>query len=309
MAKPSLWGCRPEEAEASFGATLISNFLTSAMPELPEVETIVRELRAVILQRTIRRARLLRADLWATPPHSAAAFNRQFAGKRFTQINRRGKYLIFVLNDGQRLVGHLGMTGKFLVSRAADKAPDHLCSQYLFTDGLRLDHVDVRRFGSLGIYPPDAPIPAVKALGPEPLERNFNGATLRPLLYSRNGSRRKRAIHTLLLDQKLIAGVGNIYASEALFRSGIRPQKSAQKLRLADLPRLATCIKEVLRQSLKLGGTTISDYRRVDDKPGKFRALLQVYDRKGEPCRQCGALIRRVRLGGRSAFYCPKCQK
>jgi formamidopyrimidine-DNA glycosylase len=280
------------------------------MPELPEVETVVRELRAQVLNYRITHAELLRADLLKNLGCDATDFAAFFAGGTFISVERQGKYLLFTLDHGSRLLAHLGMTGKFIVAGEKDPPPKWLCSQYHFKGGLRLDHVDVRRFGRLEIHPKGADIPVLKRLGIDPLSKAFNAKALPTLVLSRAGNKRRtRAIHTLLLDQSLIAGVGNIYAAEALFRAGIRPTRQAGKITKAELERLAKSIQTVLKEAVKAGGTTISDYRRVDDKPGGFRIRLRVYSREGELCRICGKTVKRVVLGGRSAYYCPLCQK
>ncbi len=280
------------------------------MPELPEVETIVRELRARVLNIRIRQALLLQPEMMKGTPALAAKFDSLLRGKSFKAIERKGKYLLFTLSGGRRLLAHLGMTGKFVLRRKGDPNPAHLCSQYHFAGGQRLDHVDVRRFGRLGIYDKTEEIPALRRLGIDPLSADFSAASLEKLVYLQDGRRRRRqAIHILLMRQDLLAGVGNIYASEALFRAGIRPQKSAGRLRPEHLQRLALCLPVLLEEAIARGGTTVSDYRRVDDKTGEFRTMLRVYNREGQPCGTCRSRIRRIRLGGRSAFYCPKCQK
>ncbi|RJP75542.1 MAG: bifunctional DNA-formamidopyrimidine glycosylase/DNA-(apurinic or apyrimidinic site) lyase [Candidatus Zixiibacteriota bacterium] len=280
------------------------------MPELPEVETVVRELRPRILDIPLISAELLRPDLLKASPVGAESFADFFRGRRFISLERRGKFLIFTLDDGRRLLAHLGMTGAFAVACEGDSQPAHLCSVYHFTGGLRLDHVDARRLGRLALYPPGADIPVLRLLGAEPLDPGFGPDTLLALVRSRGGAaRRVRAIHPLLLDQSLIAGVGNIYASEALFRAGIRPQRRASRVGPASLRRLAPAIQEVLREAIRASGTTFDDYRRVDGRPGEFALQLNVYGREGQPCRVCGTPVKRIVLGGRSAFYCPRCQK
>lgn len=160
------------------------------------------------------------------------------------------------------------------------------------------------------LYEAGQAIELLERLGVDPLSPGFGKDSLKALVYRRNGrSRRNRAIHTLLLDQNLISGVGNIYASEALFRAGIRPQRSAARITTAEREKLAESLPDVLSEALWAGGTTVSNYRRVDDKPGEFHLLLRVYGRESEPCRRCGTAIKRSVLGGRSAYYCSKCQR
>jgi formamidopyrimidine-DNA glycosylase len=278
------------------------------VPELPEVETIVRGLRRRILGIEIQAVRLIRADMLKRPRRASRKFKDFFVGRQFEAVDRVGKFLLFTLNDGSCLVAHLGMTGKFVVTNGRFPDPPYLCSQYSFGNGQRLDHMDVRRFGRLEIYGPGSKIPIIGRLGPDPLSAEFSPQTLHPLLFGRSGRRRQRAMHTLLLDQSLVSGVGNIYASEALFRAGIRPQRHAHRVRLKELVALADALRQVMQEAVAAGGTTVNDYRRVDDKPGSFVASLNVYDREAQPCRNCGANIKRTILGGRSAYYCPKCQ-
>ena len=280
------------------------------MPELPEVETVVRELRSRVSSRRIVMARLLKPDMLKTDDRSASEFADFFQRRRFHSIERRGKFIVFLLDNGTRLLAHLGMTGKFVQCDAKQPEPKHLCSQYLFEDGSRLDHVDVRRFGRLELHAEGAAIPTLDKLGIDPLSPNFHPNCLESLVYTKkNRTPRTRAIHTLLLDQSLISGVGNIYASEALFRAGIRPDKPAGQIKPRHCRSLAEELRSVMEDALGLGGTTINDYRRVDDKPGDFLSLLQVYDRTDQPCRVCGTGIQRFRLNGRSVFFCPKCQR
>ncbi|MBU0519648.1 bifunctional DNA-formamidopyrimidine glycosylase/DNA-(apurinic or apyrimidinic site) lyase [bacterium] len=279
------------------------------MPELPEVETIVRELRGRILGVQITEARLLKQDMLKHPAERKLDFGQFLISKRFTSIERRGKFMIFALDDGAKVIGHLGMTGKFVSASDGMPDPNHLCSQYSFSDGSRLDHIDVRRFGRLELYQPDEPMTRLDHIGIDPLDPGFSAEAVKSLVFSRQGNRRKRAIHTVLMDQSLISGVGNIYAAEALFRAGIKPDRFAGRLTKAEQVRLAAALRQVMLDSLKEGGTTVSDYRRIDDKPGNFKNLLNVYERAGKPCRLCGTEIKRIRLGGRSAYYCGTCQK
>jgi formamidopyrimidine-DNA glycosylase len=272
------------------------------MPELPEVETIVRGLRGLILDRRILSVELLRAHMLKNGAEAEKIYRRFFKNRTFTSIDRRGKYLIFTLDNGCKLIAHLGMTGKFVFSCHPHPLPKHLCSIYYLEDDFRLDHVDPRRFGRLALYQNDEPIPELEKLGPDPISPEFSGNSLEILLKS------SRAIHTLLLDQNLVSGVGNIYASEALHRAGIHPELPAVKLNRKHLGWLANELRQVMTEAIEQGGTTVSDYRRVNDKPGSFLEFLRVYERKGQPCKTCGQSIEQVRLGGRSAYFCPKCQ-
>ncbi len=280
------------------------------MPELPEVETIVRELGRRAVNRKITQARLFRGDILKRVPAEVSDFNSFFRGRRFQSVRRRGKYLLFALDGGDLLLAHLGMTGKFILGNAHDPDPGHLCSRFVFADGGRLDHVDIRRFGKLELYRSGEVIPVLDRLGVDPLSPDFGADSLKSLVFIGDGRKKRRqAVHSALLDQRLISGVGNIYACEALFRAGIKPERRAGSLSRRERGRLAQSLREVLQEALACGGTTVSDYRRVDDKPGDFSRFLQVYSRAGEPCRVCGTEIRRRRLHGRSVYFCPGCQK
>lgn len=218
--------------------------------------------------------------------------------------------MLFYLDNGNRLLAHLGMTGKFVVSAGDTPQDKHLCSQFIFADGGSMDHIDVRRFGRLECYKDGERIPLFDMLGVDPLSEEFHADSLKRITHGKDGKTpRKRAIHTLLMDQTLIAGIGNIYASEALFRAGVRPTRPAGKLKWKEFQPLADAIRAVLLDSIELGGTTISNYRRVDDKPGNFKNMLKVYGRAGEPCRNCSSQINKITLNARSAFFCPQCQR
>lgn len=279
------------------------------MPELPEVETIVRELRSRILNLEIIDARLIRQDMLKYPEFDQIDFGDFYKAKRFTGIQRRGKFMIFVLNDGSRMVGHLGMTGKFVIAENGSPDHKHLCSQFLFKNGERLDHIDVRRFGTLELYRTNEIIRRFDRIGIDPLDQTFSSESIKRVVYNRNGGRRKRAIHPTLLDQSLISGIGNIYAAEALFRAGIKPDRYAGRLTEAEQVKLAEQLRQVMLDSLAEGGTTVNDYKRIDWKDGNFQNLLNVYEHAGEPCRICTTTIKRIKLGGRSVYFCPNCQK
>lgn len=283
------------------------------MPELPEVEVLVRHLDpllrgARVTQVEVRRAKVVR-------PGSVTAFTAALRGARFTGVRRRGKYLVFTLRrpstrDAFPLVGHLGMTGRIHVQVARAPLPKHTAVQ-LTLGSRRLVFEDTRYFGRLTL---DAGVLA--GLGPEPLTDEFRAATLRARL---RGSR--QPIKVRLLDQALVAGVGNIYASEALFRAGIAPRTAAGRLTGAQVARLVEAIRQVLREAIRFGSTVPLDwaghggrdglfyYGRAPGAPDYYEERLAVYDRAGEPCRHCGTPIRRLVQAARSTFYCARCQR
>jgi formamidopyrimidine-DNA glycosylase len=270
------------------------------MPELPEVETTRRSLLADVVGAritgvTVRERRLRRPV--------AAEFAEQLRGRRVAGIERRGKYLLFELDDGRILLVHLGMSGS-------------LCLTAPSTIPLRHDHVlidldrdrrlvfnDPRRFGLMRIGASDE-LDELRAVGPDPL-----AAAPTPAEWKAMTRGRKVPIKTLLMDQRLLGGVGNIYANEALFEAGVRPRRRAASLTGAELARVAEALRAVLERAVALGGSSISDYRDGNGNPGYFQIHHAVYDRDGQPCGRCGTPIKRILLSGRSTFYCPQCQR
>jgi formamidopyrimidine-DNA glycosylase len=270
------------------------------MPELPEIETIRLSLLPRLVGRTIRRVtvreRRLRRPI-------APDFERRLRLRRITDIVRRGKYLLFALDTDQWLVVHLGMSGSLEVKPTAEGvAPhDHVG---LYLDGEQmLVFNDPRRFGLMHIGGA-ADAAALTGSGPDPIGEEWTGDRLRALVRHRN-----RPIKNILMDQTLIAGIGNIYANEILHRAQVRPRRRGHSLRRRELEALTRAMRAVLTEAVRLGGSSISDFRDGDGKLGYFQMHHRVYDRGGEPCHACGTVIRRVVIGGRSSFYCPRCQR
>jgi formamidopyrimidine-DNA glycosylase len=265
------------------------------MPELPEVQTIVQTLAAAAGRR-IDAVQVNRADVIRPEGFDLAA---QLGGRTISHVTRRGKKIIFQLEDGNRFYIHLGMSGRLTLqsSTAPLLRHTHVVAQ-LGTEQLRF--VDPRRFG--GIFWLGREGSADHELGPEPL-------LMRPSQLARNLRGTRRSIKTALLDQSLIAGLGNIYADEALFTAGIDPRVPANRLSADQIGRLGRAIKQVLRRALRHRGSTLRDYRDADGQAGRFQKLHHVYHRAGQPCANCGTAIRRIVLGGRSTHFCPKCQK
>ena len=283
------------------------------MPELPEVEVLVRHLAPLLMGRTIRAVRVRRAKVLA--PTSVREFTRTLLGAKFSRLARRGKYLRFELRRSKQaepltLLGHLGMTGRMYLLPAQTRLPRH-AAVVLGLGRENFVFEDTRYFGRLTLD-----VRALARLGPEPLEPAFTVEGFACAL-GRSG----QPIKVKLLDQSLVAGVGNIYASEALFRAGIAPALRARKLRPVQVKRLWRAIRDVLREAIACGSTVPLNYAgqgardglfyfgKAPGAPDFYEERLQVYDRAGRPCPQCGTLIKRRAQAGRSTYYCPRCQR
>jgi formamidopyrimidine-DNA glycosylase len=274
------------------------------VPELPEVETVRRMLDAAVVGRTIRAVALSGAPLRA-PVTTALA--RRLRGRTFTGTGRHGKYLWLHLDGDLSLLSHLGMSGRWLFFAAPPAArPPHVHARLTLQDGAEVWFQDPRRFGLLRLVPTArlGRDPALAELGPDPMAAALSGADL--------GSRARglrASVKSFLLDQRRVAGLGNIYASEILFRAQVGPRRRAGALRAADWERIAAAVPAVLGEAIERMGTTFSMYRTLSGEPGQFAERLAVYDRAGEPCRRCGTAIRRIVQGQRSTFFCPACQR
>jgi formamidopyrimidine-DNA glycosylase len=280
------------------------------MPELPEVETVRRGLEPVLAGRVILRAETRRPDLrWPLPPRFAA----RLTGARVTALRRRSKYLLADLDRGETLIVHLGMSGRMLVSGAAvgrfhhDLATpgkhDHVVLDV--DGGARVTFNDARRFGAMDLAP-TAEVEAhrlLAGLGPEPLGNAFDGALLARLLAGR-----RTPVKAVLLDQRAVAGLGNIYVCEALWRAGVSPLRLAGEVTADEAARLVVAIREVLADAIAAGGSSLRDHRQPDGELGYFQHTFAVYGRAGEPCPRCGTTILRSVQAGRSSFHCPCCQ-
>jgi formamidopyrimidine-DNA glycosylase len=266
------------------------------MPELPEVETIVRELRRQVMGKTIDDVRVH----WERSVQGRAdEFKCRLAGMTIRAISRRGKFIGFALHDGTFFTIHLRMTGK-LVQELDAAGEKHVRVEFRFQDGSALYFVDARKFGRLRLWPCQSQ--SCPDLGPEPL----NPASVLSVL---SGLSTRRPVKTVLLDQSILAGIGNIYADEALSAAGIHPLTPAARLGADQRLRLSRSVPKVLRQAIRRRGTTLRDYRTVAGRSGENQEHLQVYGRAGQPCFTCGAPIEKIRVSGRSAHFCPRCQK
>lgn len=271
------------------------------MPELPEVETTRRGLSPHILGRTVEAVVVRQPALrWPVP----AGLARRLRGHRVDRIDRRGKYLLMGLDNGTLLM-HLGMSGSLRVVER-DQAPrlhDHL--DICFDDRRCLRLHDPRRFGAVlwaGAKPLEHPL--LRDLGPEPLSADFSGA----YLHARSRGR-KLAVKNFIMDGRVVTGIGNIYANEALFDAGILPSRPAGRVSRAGYDALAEAIRAVLGAAIEQGGTTLRDFVNSNGEPGYFKLQLAVYDRAGEPCLRCGTPLRSRVIGQRSTFYCRQCQR
>ena len=270
------------------------------MPELPEVETTVRGIALVLEGQQLRRVEPRRADLRrAIPPD----LRQRLTGARVISLGRRAKYGLIDTDRGDTLIFHLGMTGRWRVDPAEIGTHDHLVIETEAGRILALN--DPRRFGSLDLMRTDQVMawPTFAALGPEPLSDAFTPKHLATLF---NG--RMAPIKSLLLDQRIVSGLGNIYVCEALHIAGIAPDRPAGQVATARLKPLVAAIKDVLAAAIEAGGSTLRDYARPDGELGYFYKQWRVYGREGEPC-QCGKPVLRRVDGGRSTFYCAKCQR
>lgn len=270
------------------------------MPELPEVETTRRGISPHILNKPVFAVAIRQRQLrWPVP----AGLEQELTGSRITAVGRRAKYLLFYLGHGCVIL-HLGMSGSLRIVHPSAPADKHDHVDIIFSDDTCLRLRDPRRFGSIHWTDRD-PLehPLLHHLGPEPLGQDFSA----PHLYSRS-RRRTQSVKTFIMDSRTVVGVGNIYASEALFRSGIHPLRRAGNISLKRYGALSGAIRDVLNAALAKGGTTLRDFVGGDGSPGYFRLELDVYDRAGEPCRNCSGNIRQVRQGQRSTYYCPQCQ-
>jgi formamidopyrimidine-DNA glycosylase len=293
------------------------------MPELPEVETVRRGLAPVMEGARFLRVALNRRDLRQPLPRD---FIERLEGRTVTRLNRRAKYLLAHLSSGEVLMMHLGMSGSFRVvreqgertpgrfhrERSTARAHDHVV--FHMSSGARITFNDPRRFGLMLLVPSEElpRHPLMREVGPEPLDDDFDAATL-----ARACARKKTSLKAALSDQKVVAGLGNIYVCEALHRARLSPRRSAATLATRDgrpTPRahaLVAAIKDVLKEAIRAGGSSLRDHRRTDGELGDFQHRFRVYDRAGEPCPtpRCRGVIRRIVQGGRSTFFCPICQK
>ncbi|MEJ2203262.1 MAG: bifunctional DNA-formamidopyrimidine glycosylase/DNA-(apurinic or apyrimidinic site) lyase [Gemmatimonadota bacterium] len=273
------------------------------MPELPEAETIVRGLRSAVVGERIRRTRVLHPDVLR---EARRTFGARLRGRQIVGVERRGKNVIHRMDDGSVLAVNLGMTGRllpFAVPPRGSARPTHPAVRFSFESGGTLIFDDQRRFGTVERMSGEAWEHRSARMGPEPLDPSFTAEDLHQLL-----ARSRSPVRSWLLDQRRIAGVGNIYAAEALYLAGIHPARPANRITLPEAHRLHERLRRVLRAAIDQGGTTIRDYRNAEGEAGTYGRRLHVYGREGEPCPACGTPVLRIVFSNRSAFFCPSCQ-
>lgn len=268
------------------------------MPELPEVETVVRGLRARLPGRRIVSVRLGKTDFMDDPDALAAAL----PGARIVEVRRHGKYILLRLDAAAYLVVHLGMTGQLRVPRAAEPVMAHTHAFFVLDDGRELRYTDPRRFGRIALFSDAQFAATLGRLGADPLE--VSEAEFRRLLAGR-----RARVKALLLDQHFLRGIGNIYADESLWRAKIHPARVAAQLRGDQMHRLCETMRHILKEAIRLRGSSVSDYVDANGEPGAYQMRHCVYDREGKRCFRCGTAIRRILVAGRSSYFCPRCQR
>jgi formamidopyrimidine-DNA glycosylase len=275
------------------------------VPELPEVESVRRRLVPVLEGRRFERVEI--ADARLTRPFDPAEVARELEGERVVAVDRRGKYLIVRFESGRALLVHLRMTGSFrLRAAAADALPEdvHRRAVVRLDDGSDAAYRDVRRFGTWQLLEPGELQPYLDArVGPEPLDPKFTARELATRL-----AKRRAPVKAAILDQRTLAGVGNIYADEALWRARIHPLREAGSLEPGEVRKLRQAIRDVLLLGIERQGSTLRDYALPDGEAGGMQDEFKVYGRLGEPCDRCGTPIERIVVGGRGTWYCPRCQ-
>lgn len=283
------------------------------MPELPEVETVRRGLEPVMTGQQIALAQVNRPDLrWPFPER----MSERLTGQTVTALRRRSKYILADLSGGETLIIHLGMSGRMLISgvqqgqfhheHPAPAKHDHVVLD--MSGGARVTFNDARRFGAMDLAQTES-VEAhwlIKEIGPEPLGNSFDDAHLVGRFKGRN-----TPVKSALLDQRIVAGLGNIYVCEVLFRAGIHPARKAGAISEKRVAALVPIIRDVLNEAIEAGGSSLKDYRQADGELGYFQHAFKVYDQEGETCanQDCDASIRRIVQSGRSSFFCPKCQR
>ena len=274
------------------------------MPELPEVEVIRQGLAPRLVGRRFLRVAAGEKSLRRQSP--VRELQKWLVGRQLLDLTRRGKYLAFALEGGATLLVHLGMTGRLLLGSEAKPLPplEHIHLVFQLSDGLELIYQDVRRFGQVLVFPPGTRPAPLDNVGREPFSRQVT-----PQWLAEQARGRSRPIKNFLLDGRILAGIGNIYACEILFAARLHPATPASHLSLQDWGLVLKETRRILREAIRQGGTTVSDYLNSQGEAGLFQVQLLVYGKTGEPCRRCGAPIARLVQAGRSSFFCPACQK
>lgn len=274
------------------------------MPELPEVETVRRTLEPRLLGKTIVSVEPVTGKIVKQP--GVDEFCTGIRGREVVAVRRRGKYLLLELSGDKTLVIHLRMTGRFTYCSSDSEREKHTHLVFTLSDGNELRYVDTRQFGEMHLLPAGkySSIRGLSALGPEPLGDEFSGEGFYRCL-----AEKKTKIKALLLDQSFLAGMGNIYVDEALFRAGIQPERPANCLTVEEAGAVYTAVREVLAEGIEFRGTSIKDYVDGDGRSGSFQERLQAYGRAGMACCRCGHSLEKGRVAGRTTVFCPCCQK
>jgi formamidopyrimidine-DNA glycosylase len=272
------------------------------VPELPEVETIARDVRPHLVGATIRSIHVSKPDILRGI--GRRAFERSLTGRRVTEVSRRAKHVVIVLDDGRRVVIQPRMTGSLLVTDAAGPADRYVAIAVALSTGRRLNYRDVRRLGAVHLLSAAEWRRYTARIGPEPLEPAFTAARLAAALA---GGR--LAVKKALMDQRRLAGVGNIYANEALWSAGIDPSRESRTVTAAETRRLHRALRAILRRAIRRRGTTVRDYRTGTGEPGAYQSRLNVYGRASRPCRRCGRrVVLTHAIDARATYFCPGCQ-
>ncbi|MHC5230095.1 DNA-formamidopyrimidine glycosylase [Enterococcus sp. LJL99] len=273
------------------------------MPELPEVETVRKGLERLVVGKTIQQMTVLWPRIIEQP--DVEIFEKKLIGQKIEKMERRGKFLIFKLTNYD-LISHLRMEGKYETHLPTDERNKHTHVIFTFTDGTELRYLDVRKFGRMVLVDQDQAVnyKGILLLGPEPIPTAFKLPEFRKAL-----KKHKKAIKPLLLDQRLVTGLGNIYVDEALWEAKIHPEQLANSLKPKEIEQLYNAIINVLARAVEAGGTTIRTYLNALGEAGKFQLSLNVYGQKDKPCPRCGTPIKKIKVGQRGTHFCPKCQK
>lgn len=273
------------------------------MPELPEVETIRKTLKRFILNKTIDQVEVYWSNI-VKHPDDVNEFKHILVGQSFRDIKRKGKFLIFYLDD-YALVSHLRMEGKYTVHQQNEEIQKHTHIIFRFTNGEELRYNDVRKFGTMHVFPKGSHLEVnpLKQLAPDPFESEFTFEYFEEKL-----SKTRRSIKAVLLDQTVIAGLGNIYVDETLFKARIHPLRKANELKAEEIKRIKQFAKQTLQEAIEQGGTTIRSYVASDGEMGMFQQELYVYGQEDEPCKNCSVPIIKIRVSNRGTHICPSCQ-
>ena len=276
------------------------------MPELPEVETVIKGLRPLITDKIVTEVEIREENMIAYPEADISAFKNSLVGSKIEAVNRRGKYIIIELNTDKNMVIHLRMTGKLLVKEVKEFRDKHTHVIFSLNDGQEIRFNNIRKFGRVYLIDKNHPEQAggLADLGPEPLSDKLTLEDFKKLFENR-----RALMKSLLLNQHFIAGIGNIYADEILFRSKVRPDRTADTLTETEKEAIYHNMRDILEKGIIYGGTSFSDYVNAFGEKGSFQEELRVHQREGEKCYNCESIVEKIKISGRSTYFCPQCQK